>query len=235
MNRPLVITLIGWLGIIAGLLQLGTLGYLMFSDKQGPVMPDNLGMARIAFSLLGVVASFSLLCGQRWARIYLTVSMLVSAVSLWVFPGQLLAVYSAAYVQAIALLSSGIMLFLLCLLYSPAANLFFRPRKDPVPFNHYDTVRQFVLLLAFAAIGYGGYASWDIAKRGETAPPKIDPNAPRPIRTFTNTNGATMQARLIYFDGAQVIIERADGTRFNNPIGLYSAADQAYIRKESGR
>lgn len=230
MNRPVTITLLGWLGILIYLLQL--IGIVLRLD--GFVNPGTTPTLGIVVNVLGLVVSVSLLNGQRWARIFMTFGGLTSVCVLWFFPQEIPAVYPPAFLQATTIISSGLLLIVICLLYSPAANRFFRPQKNPIPFNNYNAARQLLIIGAFALIGYGGYLIWQIGIPDVSAT-STNPDAPKPIRTFTNTQGVAIQARLIYFDGGQVILEREDGRRFTNPIAIYSESDQAYIRKESGR
>ena len=235
MERPFIVTLLGWLGILAYTLFLIGI-VLQLGGWIAPTIPLDTGAPiPIAMSALGLAASLSLLHGRRWARIYLTLGLLIATCRLWFFPEDLLAIYPPAHVQATTILCSGFALLLLCLLYSPAANHFFRPHKDPVLFNHYNAVRQLTILAAFAVIGYGGYASWQASAHADVSATTTNPDAPKHIRTFTNTQGVSIQARLIYFDGAQVILEREDGRRFTNPITIYSDQDQAYIRQQPAR
>jgi hypothetical protein len=51
------------------------------------------------------------------------------------------------------------------------------------------------------------------------------------LRTFTNTQGKAIQAKLVGTAGDQVTIEMAGGQRFTLGIGTLSAADQAYIKQ----
>lgn len=50
------------------------------------------------------------------------------------------------------------------------------------------------------------------------------------LRTFTNTQGKAVQARLVGVSGANVTIETAGGQKFTLPITTLSAADQQYIK-----
>jgi hypothetical protein len=50
------------------------------------------------------------------------------------------------------------------------------------------------------------------------------------MRTFTNAQGKTIQARLIGVEDANVDIEMANGTKYKLPIASLSAADQEYIK-----
>jgi hypothetical protein len=51
------------------------------------------------------------------------------------------------------------------------------------------------------------------------------------LRTFTNTAGKAIQARLVGFEGANATIEMATGQRFTLAVTQFSAADQAYIKQ----
>jgi hypothetical protein len=50
------------------------------------------------------------------------------------------------------------------------------------------------------------------------------------LRTFTNTAGKSIQAKLVSVNGPNVTIEMANGQTFNLPIASLSAADQQYIK-----
>jgi hypothetical protein len=50
------------------------------------------------------------------------------------------------------------------------------------------------------------------------------------LRTFTNTQGKSIQARLVGLNGANVTIEMANGQKFTLPITSFSAADQQYLK-----
>ena len=49
-------------------------------------------------------------------------------------------------------------------------------------------------------------------------------------RTFTDSRGRTVQARVLQVDGDQVTIQRRDGKRFTVPIATFSPADQEFLR-----
>lgn len=245
-NRPFVVTFIGWIGVLYGVAKLiGLFFKLPYAGWESPVhlppiISGLLWTYEGAWTVLAITAAVALLSGRRWARIYFTIIYLM-ALGLMITLLAMLCMRSPAesplFIAVFCPIIGGLIL-IIGLLYSTHCNQFFRPKSDPIPFNHYVTVWQLFMALAVGLMCYGAFRIWEFWTGRVPVPTvasAVDPNAPRPIRTFTNTNGATMQARLIYFDGAQVIIEREDGTRFNNPIGLYSAADQAYIRKESGR
>ncbi len=50
-------------------------------------------------------------------------------------------------------------------------------------------------------------------------------------RTFTDSRGRTVQARVLQVDGDQVTIERRDGKQFTVPITTFSTADQKFLRR----
>ena len=52
-------------------------------------------------------------------------------------------------------------------------------------------------------------------------------------RVFTATDGRKIEARVLKVEGGTVRIERRDGQIFESPIGIYSEADQSFIRKAS--
>lgn len=50
------------------------------------------------------------------------------------------------------------------------------------------------------------------------------------MRTFTNTAGKSIQARLVGVQGANVTIEMANGQKYTLPAASFSAADQEYFK-----
>ncbi|WP_309399018.1 C39 family peptidase [Cerasicoccus maritimus] len=55
---------------------------------------------------------------------------------------------------------------------------------------------------------------------------------PLQARTFTDTQGRTMEAEIVSYDsGDSVTIKRSDGLEFSLPLNKLSAADQDYIRQ----
>lgn len=53
---------------------------------------------------------------------------------------------------------------------------------------------------------------------------------PGELRTFTNAQGKSIQAKLLGVSGANATIEMANGQKFSLPIASFSAADQQYIK-----
>lgn len=51
------------------------------------------------------------------------------------------------------------------------------------------------------------------------------------FRTFTNTQGKSIQAKLLKVDATHALIQLASGQQFNLPINTLSAADQEYLKK----
>lgn len=51
------------------------------------------------------------------------------------------------------------------------------------------------------------------------------------FRTFTNSAGKTIQAKVIAVSGANVTIQMASGQQFTLPVASLSAADQEYLKK----
>ncbi|MCU0873830.1 MAG: hypothetical protein MUE50_15955, partial [Pirellulaceae bacterium] len=49
-------------------------------------------------------------------------------------------------------------------------------------------------------------------------------------RTFTDSRGRAVQARVVRAEGDQVTIQRRDGKRFTVPIATFSPADQESLR-----
>lgn len=76
-------------------------------------------------------------------------------------------------------------------------------------------------------------AAKQVAQRRALEQNTSQPQKELELRTFTASDGRTMRATLIEFDGKKVRILRADGIEFTNRIGLYSEADQIYIREQS--
>ncbi|MBL9153157.1 MAG: C39 family peptidase [Verrucomicrobiales bacterium] len=58
----------------------------------------------------------------------------------------------------------------------------------------------------------------------------VSGRAEEPLRTFTNTAGKSLQARVLKLDGAQVTIALADGREFTLPVASLSAPDQEYLK-----
>lgn len=56
-------------------------------------------------------------------------------------------------------------------------------------------------------------------------------HAAEDYRTFTSTDGASMQARILEVSGYQVTIERDDMRRFTVAISMFSDDDQKYIKQ----
>src|SRR5690606_14897640 len=251
MNRPFIVSLLGWLGVLGGLLHLiGVVVLICFSDLRQQLLllkaqlpnlsVDTLIGSYIFVIVLILVPYCGLLMGKAWARVIFSLLygfILLAVLFFWQFMAAMSSEVTTFMFGPFCFVA-GLPVVLLCLLYSPNCNLFFHPEKEPIPFNHYETFRQIIMLLAVLLIAFGGYRIWEI-KTGRLQPPALatatDPNAPKPIRTFTNTQGVAIQARLIYFDGGQVILEREDGRRFTNPITIYSDQDQAYIRQQPAR
>ncbi len=50
-------------------------------------------------------------------------------------------------------------------------------------------------------------------------------------RTFTDSRGRAIQARVLQVDGDQVTIQRRDGKRFTVPVASFSPADQEFLRR----
>ena len=50
-------------------------------------------------------------------------------------------------------------------------------------------------------------------------------------RTFTDSRGRAVQARVLQVDGDQVTIQRRDGKQFTVPITTFSPADQEFLRR----
>ena len=59
--------------------------------------------------------------------------------------------------------------------------------------------------------------------------------AKEPIRTWTSTDGRTLEARYLEMVGSKVRIENASGRKFTVPLTGFSSADQEYVRKAYGR
>jgi formylglycine-generating enzyme required for sulfatase activity len=59
--------------------------------------------------------------------------------------------------------------------------------------------------------------------------------AKEPIRTWTSTDGRTIEARYLEMIGDKVRIENASGRKFTVPLTGFSSADQEYVKKAYGR
>jgi len=53
---------------------------------------------------------------------------------------------------------------------------------------------------------------------------------PTEYRQFTDTQGRTIEARVLRVQGDRVTIQRSDGRQFTVAISIFSEADQQYIR-----
>ena len=60
-------------------------------------------------------------------------------------------------------------------------------------------------------------------------------SAKEPIRTWTSTDGRTLEARYLEMVGSKVRIENASGRKFKVPLTGFSPADQEYVKKAYGR
>jgi formylglycine-generating enzyme required for sulfatase activity len=60
-------------------------------------------------------------------------------------------------------------------------------------------------------------------------------SAKEPIRTWTSTDGRTLEARYLEMVGTKVRIENASGRTFTVPLTGFSSADQEYAKKAYGR
>ena len=58
--------------------------------------------------------------------------------------------------------------------------------------------------------------------------------AKEPLRTWTSTDGRTLEARYLEMIGTKVQIENATGRKFTVPLNGFSSADQEYV-KQIGR
>ena len=59
--------------------------------------------------------------------------------------------------------------------------------------------------------------------------------AKEPIRTWTSSEGRTLEARYLEMFGSKVRIENASGRKFTVPLTGFSSADQEYAKKAYGR
>ena len=59
--------------------------------------------------------------------------------------------------------------------------------------------------------------------------------AKEPIRTWTSSDGRTLEARYLEMVGTKVRIENASGRKFTVPLTRFSSADQEYVKKAYGR
>lgn len=58
------------------------------------------------------------------------------------------------------------------------------------------------------------------------------PQSAREMRTWTDTNGRTIEARMLRATADQVTIQRSDGARFTIPLDTLSSADQEWVRSQ---
>jgi len=59
--------------------------------------------------------------------------------------------------------------------------------------------------------------------------------AKEPVRTWTSSDGRTLEARYLEMVGTKVRIENASGRKFTIPLTGFSSADQEYVKKAYGR
>ena len=59
--------------------------------------------------------------------------------------------------------------------------------------------------------------------------------AKEPLRTWTSSDGRTLEARYLEMVGTKVRIENATGRKFTVPLTGFSSADQEYVKKAYGR
>jgi formylglycine-generating enzyme required for sulfatase activity len=59
--------------------------------------------------------------------------------------------------------------------------------------------------------------------------------AKEPLRTWTSTDGRTLEARYLEMVGSKVRIENASGRKFTIPLTGFSSADQEYVKKAHER
>jgi len=56
-------------------------------------------------------------------------------------------------------------------------------------------------------------------------------NAKEPVRTWTSSDGRTLEARYLEMVGTKVCIENVQGRKFTVPLTGFSSADQEYVKK----
>ena len=59
-------------------------------------------------------------------------------------------------------------------------------------------------------------------------------SAKEPIRTWTSSDGRTLEARYLEMVGSKVRIKNASGRTFMVPLTGFSQADQEYVKKAYG-
>jgi hypothetical protein len=59
--------------------------------------------------------------------------------------------------------------------------------------------------------------------------------AKEPLRTWTSSDGRTLEARYLEMVGTKVRIENASGRKFTVPLTGFSPADQEYVKQAYGR
>jgi formylglycine-generating enzyme required for sulfatase activity len=60
-------------------------------------------------------------------------------------------------------------------------------------------------------------------------------SAKEPLRTWTSSDGRTLEARYLEMVGTKVRIENASGRKFTVPLTGFSSADQEYVKQAYGR
>jgi len=83
-----------------------------------------------------------------------------------------------------------------------------------------------------AVVGAGGLVAYFGIKQGIDIKQLLARRTSE-YRVFTAADGRKIEARVLCFDGRTVRIERRDGQIFESPLGIYSEADQSFIRKAS--
>src|SRR6056300_1666005 len=63
----------------------------------------------------------------------------------------------------------------------------------------------------------------------------ISLSAKEALRTWTSSDGRTLEARYLEMVGTKVRIENASGRKFTVPLTGFSPADQEYVKKAYGR
>jgi hypothetical protein len=123
-ERPVYVTIIGWVLIVIGVLSLLSTPAVLYLDSAHAWLDVNLLplpvqiALNLASALVSLVAGYYILNGRNWARLlFVGWSVAETALSLFTSPE------SAS--SSIFLLWVGILVLIVVLLFTPAANRFF--------------------------------------------------------------------------------------------------------------
>jgi hypothetical protein len=122
--RPTFVTVIGWLLILLGVLSLLSTPLVLFLDQtqawlDASLLPRPVQIAlNLASALVSLVGGYYMLAGKNWARLLFVVwSVGETALSLFLSP--------ATAGSSVFLIWVGLLVLIILLLFTPAANRFF--------------------------------------------------------------------------------------------------------------